>query len=498
MIQGTSSHVGKSILTAAILRIMRSDGIKAAPFKAQNMALNSFVTKDGGEIGRAQVLQAEAAGILPTVDMNPILLKPTSDMKAQVIIHGKVYRNMGAKEYHKFKKEAVRYVMESYRKLADKYDVIVIEGAGSPAEINLKENDIANMGLAKMIDAPVIIVGDIDRGGVFASIVGTMALLNPSERKRVKGFIINKFRGAIGLLKPGLDFLEKRTRLPVLGVVPYINDIALPDEDGVALERSQESGVRSQEKIKIAVIKLPRISNFTDLDAFRFEPDVDVRYITNSEELNNADLVIIPGSKNTIEDLKWLWDRGIAGRVNKFAENGGRVIGICGGFQMLGKYVKDTYGAESNIKEMKGLGLIDAETIIEREKNTYQVEAKIQSGVRSQGLRVKGYEIHMGETTGNVQPFSIITNRNGSTVKIQDGAVSSNGRVFGTYIHGVFDNDEFRADFLNEIRNERGFIMQKFVLFDKKKRENIDKLAEAVKNSLDMKKLYAVIGLNRR
>ncbi|HCY19366.1 MAG TPA: cobyric acid synthase CobQ, partial [Deltaproteobacteria bacterium] len=273
MLQGTASHVGKSILVAALCHIFKNQGLKVAPFKAQNMALNSFVTLDGGEIGRAQAFQAEAAGIEPCVDMNPILLKPTSDMVAQVIIHGKVYGNMKAQEYHRFKKEAATYVMESYKRLSEKNDVIVIEGAGSPAEINLRENDIANMGLAEMVDAPVILIGDIDRGGVFASLVGTMELLTPSERKRIRGFIINKFRGDLKLLEPGIDFLESKTGLPVFGVVPYLKDIILPDEDGVALDRSQKSEVRSQKKINISVIKLPRISNFTDFDPFRFEPD---------------------------------------------------------------------------------------------------------------------------------------------------------------------------------------------------------------------------------
>ncbi|OGP29736.1 MAG: cobyric acid synthase CobQ [Deltaproteobacteria bacterium GWC2_42_11] len=498
MFQGTSSHVGKSIITAALCRILKTNGLKVAPFKAQNMALNSFVTKDGGEMGRAQVFQAEAAGIEPSVDMNPILLKPTSDMWSQVIIHGRVYGNMNAREYHLFKKEAAKYVMERYKRLAEEYDVIVIEGAGSPAEINLRENDIANMGLAEMVDAPVVLVGDIDRGGVFASLVGTMDLLTPSERHRVRGFIINKFRGDMGLLKPGLDFLENRTKLPVLGVVPYIKDIILPDEDGVSLERSQESGVRSQKKIKIAVIKLPRISNFTDFDPFKIEPDVDVGYAAGSNELEGADIIIIPGSKNTIDDLKYLWERGFAERIIDCAENGKRVIGICGGFQMLGRFVKDPSCTESNLKECKGLELLDIETVLEKEKNTFQVEAKIQSGVRSQELRVKGYEIHMGETSDNCQPFSIITSRNDSPVKIQDGAVSDNGKVWGTYIHGIFDNDEFRTDFLNEIRSKKGLPLQKKISFRDKKDENIKTLADVVRNNIDIKKIYDIAGLAKR
>ncbi|MBI5893355.1 MAG: cobyric acid synthase [Deltaproteobacteria bacterium] len=503
MIQGTSSHVGKSILVAAICRILKDNGLKVAPFKAQNMALNSFAAKDGGEMGRAQVFQAEAAGIEPTVDMNPILLKPTSDMGSQVIIHGKIYGNMNAKEYHKFKKEAKKYVIESYKRLAEEYDVIVIEGAGSPAEINLRENDIANMGLAEMVDSPVILAGDIDRGGVFASLVGTMELLSNAEKQRVKGFIINKFRGDFELLKAGLDFLEHKTGLPVLGVVPYLKDIILPDEDGVVLERVQGrvpirrmgGGSRVQEKINISIIKLPRISNFTDFDAFKHETDIVLRYVSNPEELDEADVIIIPGSKNTLEDLKWLWDAGIANKIINYAKNSGRVIGICGGFQMLGRCVNDPYGMESSAKKTKGLGLLDMETILEKEKNTYQVEAEIKSKVKSQKSKVKGYEIHMGETNGREQSFSVITIRNNRYVKIHDGAISDNGKIWGTYIHGIFDNDEFRTGFLNEVRAIKRLPVQQGVCFKDKQDVNIKALAEVVKNSIDMIKMLEICGL---
>ncbi len=494
MLQGTSSHVGKSIITAALCRIFKGHGLRVAPFKAQNMALNSFVTLDGGEIGRAQAFQAEAAGIEPTVDMNPILLKPTSDMGSQVIIHGKVYGNMKAAEYHRFKKMAARHVMESYRRLEEENDLIVIEGAGSPAEINLRENDIANMGLAEMVDAPVILIGDIDRGGVFASLVGTMELLTASEKKRVKGFIINKFRGDFELLKPGLDFLENKTGLPVLAVVPYLKDINLPDEDGVALEvRSQESGVRSKKTINISIIKLPRISNFTDFDPFRFEPDVSIRYITELAELAGADAIIIPGSKNTLEDLEWLWKTGIANKLIHYAENGGKVIGICGGFQMIGKSVKDPHGVESYVKKMKGLGLLHGETILKKDKKTYRVEA-----ILGQGTRVNGYEIHMGETDGKENYFAIITNRNNTPVKIKDGAASANGKIWGTYIHGIFDNDEFRTGFLNAMRITKGLSFQGVVRFKDKKDENIKTLARAINNSIDLPRLYEIMGLDFR
>ncbi|MBI5327817.1 MAG: cobyric acid synthase [Deltaproteobacteria bacterium] len=506
MLQGTASHVGKSILVAALCRIFKEHGLKVSPFKAQNMALNSFITTDGGEIGRAQAFQAEAAGIPPSVDMNPILLKPTSDMGSQVIIHGKVYGNMKAKEYHRFKKEAAQYVMESYKKLAAKNHVIVIEGAGSPAEINLRENDIANMGLAEMVDAPVILIGDIDRGGVFASLVGTMELLTPSEKHRVKGFIINKFRGDMELLKPGLQFLEDKTGLPVLGVVPYLKDIILPDEDGVVLEgqkisdfgfrisdlKSQIANRKSQ--IAISIIKLPRISNFTDFDPFRFEPDVSLYYFTDPVEMDYADAVIIPGSKNTLEDLEWLWKSGIADAITNYAKQGGRVIGICGGFQMLGKAVKDPYGTESNLGEIRGLGLLNVETILEREKKTYQVEAMIDARCEMQDARVKGYEIHMGETVGGERPFSIIIDRNSASVSIEDGAVSNDGKIWGTYIHGIFDNDEFRTELLNEIRAKKRLRMQRIISFQDVKNKGIKELAEVVNKSIDTQKLYYTIG----
>ena len=498
MLQGTSSHVGKSIITAALCRIFREHGLRVAPFKAQNMALNSFVTMDGGEIGRAQAFQAEAAGIEPTVDMNPILLKPTSDMGSQVIIHGKVYGNMKAAEYHRFKKEAARYVMESYRRLEEENDLIVIEGAGSPAEINLRENDIANMGLAEMVDAPVILIGDIDRGGVFASLVGTMELLTTSEKKRVKGFIINKFRGDFELLKPGLDFLENKTGLPVFGVVPYLKDINLPDEDGVVLESGQCSVASGQKKITIVVIKLPRISNFTDFDPFRFEPDVSIHYITEPAELDGADVVIIPGSKNTLEDMDWLWKTGIADKLIHYAENGGKVIGICGGFQMMGKLIKDPHGVESHVKEMKGLGLLHGETILEKEKKTYQVKAIIQAAGNRQQATVKGYEIHMGETDGKENHFAIITNRNNTPVKIKDGAISANGKIWGTYIHGIFDNDEFRTGFLNEIRITEGLPFQGAIRFKDKKDENIKTLARVINDTIDLPGLYEKMKLDFR
>ncbi len=500
MLQGTSSHVGKSILTAALCRIFKDDGLNVAPFKAQNMALNSFVTKEGLEIGMAQAFQAEAAGIEPTVHINPILLKPTSDMGSQVIIHGRPYRNMGALEYHKFKREAARYVNESFGRLHDLHDIIVIEGAGSPAEVNLRDGDIVNMGLAEMIDAPVILVGDIDRGGVFASLVGTLELLSPAERRRIKGFIINKFRGDIELLRPGLEFIERRTGVPVIGVVPYLKDIRLPDEDGVVLgDRGWRSDPRESRGchkpcIRISVIKLPHISNFTDLDPFVFEPDIGIHYTEAPEDLEGVDLVVIPGSKNTIHDLKWLKERGIAEVIIDYARGGGRVIGICGGFQMLGCVIRDPSGVESSVKEIKGLGLLDVETVMGKEKKLSQVEAVVKEGVvDNESYRVYGYEIHMGHTLCREKKFSVMVRREGTTAEMDDGAVSEDGNVWGTYIHGIFNNDNFRRAILNEIRSMRGLPLQGLVCFNTKRDEGIRELARVVRDNIDMRRIYDVV-----
>lgn len=497
MFQGTGSSVGKSLLVAAFCRILKEDGFRVAPFKSQNMALNSFVTKGGGEIGRAQATQAEAAGIEPTVDMNPVLLKPTSDKGSQVIIHGRVYDNMSALEYHAFKKEAVKFVLESYKRLSKEYDVIVIEGAGSPAEINLKDNDIANMGLAELVDAPVFLIGDIDKGGVFASLVGTMELLSNSEQERVKGFIINKFRGDKGLLNPGLKFLEERTNKRVLGVIPYIKDVLLSEEDGVVLEKRQGAwgkGFGKESKINIAVVKLPRISNFTDLDAFKHEHDVSVRYISEPAELNGADVVIIPGSKNTIDDLQWLWDRGIAEAVINYAERGGAVIGICGGYQMMGLKISDPYKIETDRGEVNGLGLLPVETVLEKEKITVQVEAL--SLINS--TKVCGYEIHMGRTKciQDINPAFKIVKRGSENIKQDDGAVSKDGSIWGAYIHGLFDSDEFRQAFLNSLRVKKGFAASnQNNRFNELKEDAFNRLAAIVRGSLDIERIYELGGI---
>ncbi len=503
MIQGTASHVGKSVLTAALCRIFKEDGISVAPFKSQNMSLNSFVTEDGREMARSQVVQAEAAGLKPDIHMNPILLKSHGDKGGQVIIHGKVYGNMPATDYHLFKREAMQFVEESYRRLASIYDLIVIEGAGSPAEINLRENDIANMGTAHMADAPVILVGDIDRGGVFAFLVGTLELLDDEDRARIKGFIINKFRGEIALLRPGLEFLERKTGLPVLGVIPYMKDIYIQEEDGVNLERNNEQQAGSNSTVRIAVIQLPHISNFTDFDPFIAEEDTSLWYVTYGQKIGEADVIIIPGTKNTLADLNYLRKCGYDEEIKRHIEKGGRVIGICGGYQMLGKRIADPYGVEGG-GEAEGLGYLDIDTVFEKEKAIYQVTATPLSGHKFSALRndIKGYEIHMGNTSygDSAWPLFLITSRNGEDITVKDGAMAEGGRVWGTYIHGIFDNDKFRQWLIEEVRKDKGInatpLQNHRVLnYGDIREDGYKRLAEVVRTNLDMERIYEITGL---
>ncbi len=497
MIQGTSSHVGKTVLVAAFCRIFKNRGLRVAPFKAQNMALNSSVTGDGGEIGRAQALQAEAAGITPTVDLNPILLKPSGDSLSQIIIHGKVFGVMSAREYHGFKKEAMGFVLESYQRLANAYDIIVIEGAGSPAEVNLRENDIANMGVAAATKSPVLLAGDIDRGGVFASIVGTMELLTEKEKDMVKGFIINKFRGDIGLLAPGLEFLAARTGRPVLGVVPYASDIILPDEDSVSLEdHVNGKGRGDKNKIKIAVIRLPRISNFTDFDALRCDPAVELKFIEDPDAVHGFDMIIIPGTKNTIEDLLWMKARGFDNALKSFHESKkGAIAGICGGFQMLGRVIKDPFGVESDKGLSEGLSFLDTETTLKRSKDTFRVTAEV-SGPGNALYKVDGYEIHMGETMGKVTPFSKITRRGGRPAGLTEGGVSKDGSVWGTYIHGVFDNDSFREALIKDLLERKGIKENSFKKpYKDVKEASLARISRLVEESLRMDEILGIMGL---
>ena len=498
MIQGTGSGVGKSVLCAAFCRIFFQDGLRAAPFKSQNMSLNSFVTRDGLEMARSQAVQAEAAGIEPSVEMNPLLLKPSSDTRCQVILNGKVMGDYSASDYGAYQRDIWGTIQGSFHRLSRNHDVIVIEGAGSPAEVNLKDRDFVNMRTAEMADAPVLLAADIDRGGVFASIVGTLELLEPCERARIKGFIINKFRGDLSLLAQGLDFLSTRTGIPVLGVVPFYRDVYIQEEDGVPLESTVESGFRNTElnsksTIQIAVIHLPHISNFTDFDALAAELDVRVRYIPSSSDLNDADVVIIPGSKNTIGDLHYLRETGMEQRIKEFAASGGMVAGICGGYQMLGTAIRDPYQVEGTASEAAGMGLLPVTTVMEKEKQTVQVAAKsFASNLWAGNVEVKGYEIHMGRTTrfDGARPAFHVHNDGENR---EDGAVSSDLRAWGTYLHGVFDSDGFRKSFLDGIRKRKGIETTAAGSYDRLKQEGFDKLAAIVRGSIDMKKVYEIL-----
>lgn len=506
MVQGTASSAGKSLITAGLCRILKQDGYSVAPFKSQNMALNSYITKDGKEMGRAQVVQAEAAGLEPDVEMNPVLLKPTTDKKAQVIINGEVYGNMSAAEYHEFKPKLSVMIKQIYERLASKHDVIVIEGAGSPAEINLKDKDIVNMGMAKIADAPVILVGDIDKGGVFAALAGTMMLLDESERQRVKGVIINKFRGDVEILKPGLKMLEDIIKVPVLGVVPY-SQFNIDDEDSAAdrLADKNKSFVKShnRDEIKIAAVKLPHMSNFTDFSIFEIIPSIKFEYVGKKEDLNNADLIIIPGSKNTIEDLIYIRNSGIEEKIKKLNKEGVPVIGICGGYQMLGQEIEDPFGTETSISKIKGMGLLDVKTVIRQEKTRTQVEAVITSDVgilkNLKEETVKGYEIHMGETElfNKAMPWLEFTNIFGQKSFKKDGAMNVEGSVIGTYLHGIFDSIKFTYGIINNIRRLKGIGLLDFSHLQNYnyKDNEYNKLADILRGSIDVKAIYNIIGL---
>jgi adenosylcobyric acid synthase len=499
MFCGTGSDVGKSVLTAGFCRILKRRGVSVAPFKSQNMALNSAVTPEGGEIGRAQAVQAQACGIPPHTDMNPILLKPTSDTGSQVIVQGRVVGNMRVKEYHAYKPVAFERVRESFTRLRACHDVVVLEGAGSIAEINLKAHDIANLRVAAMAGAPVILVADIDRGGVFAQIVGTLELLEPEERAQIAGVIINKFRGDPSLLKPGIDFTEKRTGVPVLGVVPWFSGFRIPEEDSVALAHRAACCVLRADKLNIGVVRLPRISNYTDFDALESEPDVALSYLETPEGLAGLDVVILPGSKATIADLNFLRERGFFPAVREFA---GTVIGICGGFQMLGRRIRDPEGVEGPAGlEAEGLGLLDAATVMLCHKETHQVEAELlPAGFHTapkSSRQLAGYEIHMGETIlgRGAAPFARIVRRSGREVEVQDGAVNRDGSVFGTYLHGIFDNAGFRTPLLNRLRRAKGMAERSG---NETTPDPFDLLADHLEQHLDVARLLRLCGAKTR
>lgn len=499
MFQGTSSHVGKSILTTAFCRILTQDGYNTAPFKAQNMALNSYVTRSGGEMGRSTVAQAEAAGVEPIVQMNPVLLKPTGNSCSQVILLGKSVGNYSASDYqNKYSQQAWDSVKKSLDYMETHYDILVIEGAGSPAEVNLKKNDIVNMRIAKECQSPVFLIADIDRGGALASIVGTLELLDEEERKLVKGLVINKFRGDITLLEPALTFLEERTGIPVLGVIPYLDQLGIDDEDSVSLQDMPKDSVMRD--IHIAVIQTPKISNFTDFDAFTHEPDVNVRFVQQGDLIGNPDVIILPGSKNTTEDLLYLKHHGYADEIKELADRGTPVIGICGGYQMLGEKVCDPLHVESDKDEVTGLGLLPYITTMQGEKNTYQVEFNCKNlpflDMNFSAENLKGYEIHMGETvlTGTAQSLFNIVRRSNAPVDLQDGFINDKHHVFGTYCHGVFDNDHLRRAVINALRKRKGRLPLdvKFKYREYKEAE-FDRLAAIVCKHFDMKKFYEIL-----
>lgn len=486
MVVGTSSGAGKSITVTALCRVLTKDGYKVSPFKSQNMALNSFVTKSGLEMGRAQVVQAYACMIEPEAYMNPILLKPTTDRKIQIIVNGKSIGNMSGIEYGKFKTSLKPEIMKSYDYIRENYDISILEGAGSPVEINIKGEDIANMKMAEMADSPVILVADIDRGGVFASIYGTIMLMSEKERARVKGVIINKFRGDINILKSGLEEIEKLTGVPVIGVMPYTN-VDIEDEDSVT-ERFKR--LQKKKGINISVIKLKHISNFTDIDALRMVEDINIKYINSVDEMGEEDIIIIPGTKNTIDDLKELKDNGIAKEIIKASKNGKVIIGICGGFQMLGEKIKDPYGIESEIKEIPGLGLLELETVMEKEKNTTQYEGKLSNctGLLEglEGEEIKGYEIHQGVTFGNE-----------SKVNDEDRIVTvvKGENIFATYLHGIFENEKITRNILNKARAKKGIELQmKGITFDEYREQQLDKLEKIFRENVDIDKIYEILG----
>ncbi|MES1040936.1 cobyric acid synthase [Peribacillus simplex] len=489
MIQGTSSDVGKSLICTAFCRVFSNKGLRVVPFKSQNMALNSYVTLDGGEIGRAQGVQAEAARITATTDMNPILLKPKQDMVSEVIVHGKHFLDMNAKSYRsQFVQEAMPIIRKSVEKLQEDYDIIVLEGAGSPAEINLKDRDIANMRMAKLTNAAVILVADIDRGGVFASIIGTLALLDQDERDSVKGIIINKFRGMRELLDDGIEWLEKETGIPVLGVLPYL-DVNIEAEDSLALSSLRFKKPKKAEfPIDVAVLRFPRISNFTDVDPFFDEPGVGVRLVSTVHELGNPDLLILPGTKNTMEDLEWLKRMGLDRAIDELRKRGTMIFGICGGFQMLGTKLFDPDAVEGDGVNAEGLSLLPVETIFQAEKKTVQMEGVLSAGIVEGQMNLNGFEIHLGRTTLKSQARPFLLLKDGR----EDGAISNDSKVMGTYLHGIFHNRLFTRLLVNQIRRNKGLEeVKENVQSDSERREEAyNLLASHLEENIDMDTIY--------
>ena len=487
MVQGTMSGAGKSLLCAALCRIFAQDGYRVAPFKSQNMALNSFVTRDGLEMGRAQVVQAQAAGVEPDVRMNPILLKPSSDTGSQVIVGGEVRGQMSAAAYFKMKRQLIPEILAAFDSLSEEADIVVIEGAGSPAEINLKADDIVNMGLAKLVDAPVLLAGDIDRGGVFAQLYGTVALLEPEERARIAGLVINKFRGDVDILRPGLAMLEEKTGLPVLGVVPYLH-VEIEDEDSLSERLNARDAVKP---LDVAVIRLPHISNFTDFIPLEQHELLGVRYVQRARELGAPDLVILPGTKNTMEDLLWLRQSGLEAAVRRLAQAQTPVLGVCGGYQMLGQTLDDPAGTESGKPmSLAGLGLLPTRTTFDAQKRRTQVRA-VALGAPFAGARMTGYEIHNGRTTVDGEPFCRLADGT------PEGCTGSN--VFGTYLHGLFDSGELTQALVKLLCTRKGISPKETrpTSMAEYRQAQFDLLADGVRRALDMGAVYRAMGIKK-
>ncbi len=486
MVQGTMSNVGKSLITAGLCRVFKEDGYRVAPFKSQNMALNSYITRDGYEIGRAQAVQAQACGIEPSVYMNPILLKPTTDVGSQVIVNGRPIGNMPAREYFEYKKKLIPDIMAAYDRLSSENDIIVVEGAGSPAEINLKSNDIVNMGLAEMLDAPVLLAGDIDRGGVFAQLFGTVKLLEKKEQERIKGILINKFRGDRTILEPGITMLQEKCGIPVIGVIPY-KKLDIEEEDSLSERFTKGQCVNDRHaQLGIAVVKLPRMSNYTDFAPLEALPEVELLYFSEPHQMLDAspDMVIIPGTKNTISDMKWLRESGMEGAILKLKASGRLIMGICGGYQILGQEITDESGCEGNGK-IKGIGLLNIDTVFSNNKYTKQSEGIYTYAGGSMCL--SGYEIHMGQCVykEGAVPFIIKTD------KTPDGCIGEN--VIGTYFHGIFENDEFRTLILDELCQKKGIAGKTSPDYGEYKKMQFDELARLIRENVDMEAIYDIL-----
>jgi adenosylcobyric acid synthase len=493
MFLGTGSDVGKSIATTAFCRIFKRRGYKVTPFKAQNMSNNSYVTIEGGEIGRAQVVQAEAAGVLPSVHINPILLKPSTDQGSQIILHGKVFGQIGPLAYHDFKPRLKNAVMESYGRLAREYDLIVMEGAGSCCEMNLKENDLVNFSMAKKVGAPCILVADIDRGGVFAQIIGSYHLMTRKERDLTVGFLINKFRGDPRLFLSGIEYIEKKTGKPVLGLVPFYQDIHIDSEDSVAVqEDKRKRRPVGPNTVNISVVRLPSISNFTDLEILEREPDVVVNYLFRAQEFSNQyDCLILPGAKNVMEDAVWLARTGWKRVISRFAKGGGRVLGICGGYQLLGKLIKDPAGVESQRKVVRGLNLLPVDTTLEEQK----IVRKVSGTCLINGKRIRGYEIHMGRSrplNRSGEPFLMIHTPGGKRTWT-DGWTVNSGQISGTYVHGILDSPGFRGELLNVLRRDKGLKERASRQGRLARFHQYDRLADHFEAHCDMKKILSYL-----